>query len=105
MVSSSTFNVVGVDGLILAAKYSTRATEVDSAIGTKVGWIGGLHMGIEYDYSDAAVRRQLDDVYDKLKDSVQFDSEDFLEDAPPIELEITGSLGAQGVYGGPRALG
>ncbi len=26
----------------------------------------------------------------KLKDSVEFDAEDFLDDAPPIELEITG---------------
>ena len=33
----------------------------DGVNGTKVGWVGGLHMGIRFDYSGAAFERQLED--------------------------------------------
>ena len=39
----------------------TLVPDRDGVNGTKVGWIGGLHMGIRFDYSADAFERQLED--------------------------------------------
>ena len=56
--------------------------------GTKVGWIGGMHMGIRFDYSAAGFQRQ-------MEDSLQRMGLGYLDSVVIHDLEPTPRLGTQ----------